>query len=165
MCCGIFTNGLSIARENKSNMVVGLDRSKAMLREAKRKIRKENLKNVKLLCRDATKTGIKGSSFDYIVIGLVLHECNPDLWEGILNEAHRLLKDDGLLVVLEWDKQNNLGRRIKFAPLYVAEILTNPKHFRQFYNSDKVEFFGRYGFNMLEKHECNYSSVMVMNKK
>lgn len=36
MCCGTFTSGLSIAKKNPKNLVVGLDRSKPMLREGKR---------------------------------------------------------------------------------------------------------------------------------
>ena len=104
MCCGTFTSGLSIAKKNPNNLVVGLDRSKPMLREGMRKVKKENLKNVKLVCRDALNTGIIDSTFDYVIIGLVLHECNPDLWAGILREAYRILKDNGHLIILEWEK-------------------------------------------------------------
>ena len=70
MCCGTFTNGLSIARKNPNNLVVGLDRSKPMLREGKRKVIREGLNNVKLLCRDATDTKLREGSFDYIIIGI-----------------------------------------------------------------------------------------------
>ena len=110
MCCGTFTNGLSIARKNPNNLVVGLDRSKPMLFEGKRKVIKEGLKNVRLLCRDATNTGLKDESFDYIIIGLVLHECDPDLINRILKEAFRLLKKDGSLIILEWEKHKTIMR-------------------------------------------------------
>lgn len=164
MCCGTFSNGLPIAGKNPKNRVFGLDRSKSMLREARRKLQKGKLENVRLLCRDATKTGLKDASFDYVILGLVLHECNADLWKGILKEAHRLLKADGRLIVLEWDKQDRISRKIKFAPLYAMEVFVNHGYFQAFYHSNKKEFFGNYGFEMLEKHECNYSSVMVMKK-
>lgn len=164
MCCGTFSNGLPIAKRNPNNTVVGLDRSEAMLKEPKKKAEKANLRNVKLLCRDATQTGLESNYFDYIIIGLVIHECNADLWNGILNEAHRLLKNDGKLIILEWDKQTKISRKIKFAPLYVGEILVNPKYFRKFYNSDKRKFFRKLGFEMLEKYECNYTAVMSMEK-
>ena len=165
MCCGTFTNGLSIARKNPNNLVVGLDRSKPMLREGKRKADRGKLKNVKLVCRDATKTGIKDSAFDYVIIGLVLHECNPDLWDGILGEAHRILKEDGRLIILEWEKPAGKKQRIKYAPLYIAELLNNPKYFKVFFEADKGDFFKNYRFE-IEKHiSCNYTMVLSLKKE
>ncbi len=164
MCCGTFSNGLPIACKNPDNKVVGIDRSRAMLREAKRKVNKAGLRNVRLLCRDALNTGFREETFDYIVIGLVLHECNEGFWKNLLAETHRLLKHDGKLVVLEWDKQSQPGRKVKFAVLYAMEFLGNPRYFKKFYYSDKTKFFEKYQFKMLEKHECNYSSVMVLEK-
>lgn len=164
MCCGTFSNGMSIAKKKRKNRVTGLDRSEAMLREAKKKIRREKIKNARLICHDAIDTGLKSDSFDYIVIGLVLHECSLELWKGILDEAHRLLKPDGRLIILEWDKQEKFSRKLKFAPLYAAEALLNPKYFKEFYNSDKSEFFRRYGFEAVKNVKCNYTSVLSLNK-
>lgn len=164
MCCGTFTNGLSIAKKNPNNLVVGLDRSKPMLREGKRKVIREGLNNVKLLCRDATDTRLKEGSFDYIIIGLVLHECDPDLTNKILKEAHRLLKRDGSLIILEWEKQSSIYRRIKYAPLYLAEVMCNPGYFTEFYKADKKEFFKGYGFETSLSISCNYTVVMKLKK-
>lgn len=164
MCCGTFSNGLPIAKKNPENKVVGLDRSKAMLREASAKIKSAGLQNVKLICRDATQTGLKPQIFDYIIIGLVLHECNADLWQGILSEARRLLKPDGKLIILEWDKQEKFSRKLKFSPLYVTETALNRKYFKEFYYSDKSEFFSRYGFKADEIVKCNYTAVMTFSR-
>lgn len=95
----------------------------------------------------------------------VIHECNAELRKGILAEAHRLLKDDGRLIILEWDKQRKLSRKIKFSPLYTCEVLVNPKYFKEFYYSDKNDYFKKYGFETEENHECNYTAVMSMKKK
>ncbi len=165
MCCGTLSNGIPIAKKNPNNKVVGVDRSKEMLREAKAKIEKAELKNVKLLCQDATNTGIKSETFDYVIIGLVLHECNGEFWKVMLEEVHRLLKRDGKLIVLEWDKQDKISRKIKFAPLYLTELLGNPKYFKEMYYGDKREIFKRYNFEMIEKHDCNYTAVMEFKKK
>lgn len=164
MCCGTFSNGLPIAKKNPNNKVIGIDRSESMLREAKEKIKKEGLKNVKICCCDATQTGLKGESFDYIIIGLVLHECDANLWHRILKEVHRLLKADGRLIILEWEKQTSMCRKLKFAPLYVLEVLGNMKYFKQMYYSDKSSFFKKYGFETVEKQECNYTMVLSMRK-
>ena len=165
MCCGTFTNGLSIARKNPNNLVVGLDRSKPMLFEGKRKVIKEGLKNVRLLCRDATNTGLKDESFDYIIIGLVLHECDPDLINRILKEAFRLLKKDGSLIILEWEKQKNIRKIVKYAPLYFAEVMYNLGYFKEFYKADKTELFKNYGFETDISISCNYTVVMKLKKK
>ncbi|MBP5414860.1 MAG: class I SAM-dependent methyltransferase [Lachnospiraceae bacterium] len=165
MCCGTFTNGLSIARKNPNNLVVGLDRSKPMLFEGKRKVIKEGLKNVRLLSRDATDTGLKDESFDYIIIGLVLHECDPDLINRILKEAFRLLKKDGSLIILEWEKQKNIRKIVKYAPLYFAEVMCNPGYFTKFYKADKKKLFKKYGFETDLSISCNYTVVMKLKKR
>ena len=163
MCCGTFTNGLMIAKNKPECRVYGIDRSAAMLREAKRKIRKNDLRNVRVKCLDATDTGIKEKTFDYIVIGLVLHECSPELRKNILEEAYRLLKDDGKLIILEWEKQTGIRKRIKYAPLYVLEAL-NCKSFKNFFLCDKEVYFKEHGFKMTDVVHCNYSSVMSLKK-
>ncbi len=163
MCCGTLSNGLSIAKSKPNCKIYGIDRSSEMLREAKRKIRKNEIKNVKVKVADATASGLRAKSFDYIVIGLVLHECSPELRSGILKEANRLLKDDGKLIILEWEKEESLLRKIKYAPLYVLEVL-NCKSFRQFYNCDKSEYYATNGFSVNQATHCNYTSVMVLDK-
>ena len=165
MCCGTMSNGLLIAEKNHMNTVVGLDRSKSMLREAQRKIRQRHLDNVKLICRDASDTGLRNDHFDHIIIGLVLHECSEQLRSDILNEAKRLLRPDGTLIVIEWEREENIFRKLKFAPVYILEILNNPRFFKDFYDCDKTKFFEKHGFIVRENIRCNYTSVISMSKK
>lgn len=164
MCCGTLCNGIPIAKANPKCKVYGIDRSKDMLREAKRKIRKNKLDNIKIKVADATDSGLKEKSFDYIVIGLVLHECSKDLRAGILGEAYRLLKDNGKLIILEWERKSDIRSKIKYAPLYALEVL-NCRDFKEFYNCDKTAYFDKNGFKMVTETQCNYSSVMVLSKK
>lgn len=65
---------------------------------------------------DATNTGIADKSVDYIILGLVLHESSPKLIKGILQEAYRGLKDNGNLIVLEWEQQKRFHKIVKFSP-------------------------------------------------
>lgn len=163
MCCGTLCNGIPIAKAHPNCKVYGIDRSKDMLREAKRKILKSKLKNIKIKMADATASGLNEKSFDYIVIGLVLHECSKNLRAGILKEAYRLLKDDGKLIILEWERKSDTRSKVKYAPLYALEVL-NCRDFKEFYNCNKTEYFHENGFEMLIETHCNYSSVMVFNK-
>jgi ubiquinone/menaquinone biosynthesis C-methylase UbiE len=135
-----------------------------MLLKARQKVNSLGLNNVKLICRDATDTGLKSEIFDYIIIGLALHECNPDLWNGILSEAHRLLKKDGHLIILDWERQKGISNKIKFAPMYIIETICTPKYFREYFNSDKEVFFSRFGFKAEKNIRCKYTFVMSLKK-
>ena len=160
LCCGTAANGLSVAVNRPQAAVIGLDRSKPMLRKARQKAADLHLDNIKLLCRDASATGLPDGSFDYITIGLVLHECDPDVCEAILSEAYRLLKKDGRLIVLDWDRPLSLGEKLIFSPLYVTESIGTPKYFKDYFDSDKEAFFAEYGFEAEENISCKYTFVM-----
>ncbi len=164
MCCGTGLNGINVAINNTHVTVMGLDRSKSMLLKARQKVNSLGLNNVKLICRDATDTGLKSEIFDYIIIGLALHECNPDLWNGILSEVHRLLKKDGYLIILDWERQKGISNKIKFAPMYITETICTPKYFREYFNSDKEVFFSRFGFKAEKNIRCKYTFVMSLKK-
>jgi ubiquinone/menaquinone biosynthesis C-methylase UbiE len=162
MCCGTFSNGLMIAEMNPLNTVVGIDRSKPMLREAKKKAARMCLKNAKLMCADATDTHMKAGCFDYIMIGLVLHECSEQLRRDILTEARRLLKSDGRLIIMEWEREESLLKRMKFAPIYALEIPVNPGYFKDFFACDKTRYFEKHGFSVENNIKCNYTTVITM---
>ena len=161
LCCGTFSNGYSIAVSNPLSKLYGIDLSGAMLQEAKKKISEAALNNVELVQGDATATQFADASFDYVIIGLVLHECSPELRANILREAHRVLKEDGMLIVLEWEKQSNFLRKLKYAPLYLGEVI-NCRAFNSFYKCDKVEYFAKHRFQVVDYKHCNYSSVILM---
>ena len=164
MCCGTGSNGITVAIKKPQVTVVELDRSKSMLLKARQKVNSLGLNNVKLICRDATDTGLKSEIFDSIIIGLALHECNPDLWNGILSEAHRLLKKDGHLIILDWERQKGISNKIKFAPMYITETICTPKYFQEYFNSDKEVFFSRFGFKAEKNIRCKYTFVMSLKK-
>ena len=64
MCCGTGSNGIGVAIRHPKVSVVELDRSKSMLLKARQKVNSLELKNVKIICRDATDTGLRGELFD-----------------------------------------------------------------------------------------------------
>lgn len=164
MCCGTLCNTLDIAKENPRVEILGIDQSKDMLKIARNRIKSNRLKNVKLKCTDATNTALPDKSFDYIIIGLVLHECSPDLADGIIREAKRLLKENGSLIILEWEEQDSILRKLKFAPLNLLERVIN-KAFPDFYTMDKLKYFKQYGFNIQDICHCNYTIVLRLENK
>lgn len=163
LCCGTLANTFSIAKASDSVEIIGVDLSKEMLAVAEKKCQDANLKNVYLKCGDATNTGFEKESFDYVIIGLVLHESIPSLREKILKEAFRVLKKDGKLIVLEWEHQKSLSRKLKFFPLYLSECL-GCLSFHEFYKCNKELYFEKFNFHSTKKIDCNYSVVLEFEK-
>ena len=163
MCCGTCSNTLMIAKEKQLTSVIGVDISPEMLNIAQNKAKENNISNLLLMNEDATHTSLSDSSFDFIIIGLVLHEISPALTKQILKEAYRLLKPEGRAIILEWEKQTSLLRRIKFSPILLMEKI-NSKTFTEFYHSDKNTLFAKYNFNVKQIHHCDYSIVVELIK-
>ena len=163
MCCGTLANTFSIAKSSTLIKITGVDISKEMLNVAKKKCQDANLQNVCLRCEDATNIKIDNETFDYVIIGLILHECSPKLRQEIINEAFRVLKKDGRLIILEWEQQKSTIRKIKFLPLYITESM-GCISFNNFYRCNKEIYFKQFNFLMKKEISCNYSVVMEFEK-
>ena len=105
-------------QEKTNAKIVGIDLSKDMLKVAQNKIRKNGLKNIRLLQMDATHLKFKSNCFDKILISLVLHELDEELAAKIITEANRVLKDSGEIIITEWEPSKQLSKRILFETNY-----------------------------------------------
>ena len=159
LCCGTLPNTLAAARARPELEIVGVDRSEGMLRAAGRRLAALGLENVRLLRADAADTGLPAESFDCVILGLVLHENSESFNAALLGEARRLLTPAGSLIVLEWERERTLLRRMKFAPLYLAERL-NSGGFKTFYRADKSAYLASHGFEVERAVCCNYSVAL-----
>lgn len=160
LCTGTATNAIRIAQALPESKIVGIDISKEMLRVAKSKIQKKHIQNIKLYSMDATNTKFKDKCFDKVLISLVLHELEEPLAENILKEARRVLKDDGSIIVTEWERSKIIWRKILFSPVHILE----PKTYRAFIKKDLYEYFGKYGLEIVEEIHCDYSKVLKLRK-
>ena len=163
MCCGTLANTFSIAKSSTLIKITGVDISRQMLNVAGKKCQDANLQNVCLRCEDATNIKIDNETFDYVIIGLILHECSPKLRQEIINEAFRVLKKDGRLIILEWEQQKSMIRKIKFLPLYITERM-GCISFNNFSRCNKEIYFKQFNFLMKKEISCNYSVVMEFEK-
>lgn len=160
LCTGTATNAIRISQHRAEAKIVGIDISKDMLRVSKGKLKEKNIQNVKLYEMDATNTKFKDECFDKVLISLVLHELEETLAESILKEAMRVLKEDGEIIVTEWEPSKAFWRKVLFLPINILE----PKPYRSFIRKDLQEYFGSFGLEIVEEIHCDYSKVLKMRK-
>jgi len=160
VCAGTCANSIMIAKFNKDLKITATDRSSKMLDVARRIILKENISNIDLKVMDATNLELEDKSFDVAVISLALHELEEITQRAILLEIRRVLKDNGKVFVIEWDKPETIGRKIKFAFIELIE----PKSYKILMQQDMDKYFGKTGFDIDDTVLCDYTKIYKLKK-
>ena len=161
LCAGTGTNAVNIAKRDNSVIIKGVDISKDMLVIAKSKAKKEKLNNIKFYEMDATNMRFKDKCFDKILLSLVLHETDEDLAAKMIKEAIRVLKDDGIIIVTEWERSSDVIKKIIFSPIEILE----PKPYKSFVVKNLYAYFDEFGLEVIEEAHCDYSKVLKLRKK
>ncbi len=159
LCCGTMSNSIELARKKQKLQITGLDISKEMLAIAADIINELQLTNVNTVVRDATDTKLPDHYFDYVILGLVLHETTEELNRKILQEVHRILKPDGKVIVLEWERPTKIRQKILFFLIRLCE----PKPFKTFIKLGKKEYFASHHFEVEKMFSTDYSCVVQCN--
>ncbi len=110
LCCGP-GNVISILKLRVKE-IVGVDGSNDMINIARQKFKKD--RKVTLLVSAASKTRLKSSHFDYVIIRMGLHHIKEK--SEVMKEIDRILKHDGHLIVIDRFYTN----RIRY---YLREVL------------------------------------------
>ena len=160
VCAGTCENSIAIAKQNKSIQILATDRSKKMLDVAKHTIDKSGISTIDLQVMDATDLTLADKSFDIALISLALHEMEEETQRTILLELHRVLKDNGKLIVIEWDKPKTFGKKVKFSFIELVE----PKSFKRMMQQDMQKYFEKVGFEMEDTVLCDYTKVYKLRK-
>jgi ubiquinone/menaquinone biosynthesis C-methylase UbiE len=77
--------------------VCALDFNPVAVEHVRRKVEKQRLKSIQVICADASKTGLPSESADVAFLFAVIHAF-PDVGE-VMKEMHRVLKTDGILSI------------------------------------------------------------------
>ena len=160
LCTGTATSSINIAKAKTSVEIIGIDLSNDMLKVAKNKVKRAGISNLKLYQMDATQLGFESYSFDKVLLSLILHELNEELAAKIIEEAKRVLKDNGEIINTEWEPSQQLSKKILFAPLHYLE----PKSYRKFIKKDLYLYFEGYGLKIQQYQHCDYTKVVVLRK-
>ena len=125
LCCGT-GDQLKLFSKNGFRNLHGLDLSDSMLKIA----RKGNCP-IKIYAEDATKTGLKTGSFNVLIISLAIHEKDRNTQETMVNEAHRIMKKNGLLLIVDFvfDERTMLPGKLG---IVLIERMAGKEHYRNF---------------------------------
>lgn len=106
--CGIGYFTIPAAEILKHGKAIGIDIMEEMLENSRK--RAGRLNNIEFRKCDEYSFPVEDSSVDYAMLSNVLHEVENRA--KYLNEIKRVLKDNGSLYLIEWDKEskkNNFG--------------------------------------------------------
>ncbi len=110
MCCGTGGVTFTIAQKaGKGTEIIGIDLSSGQINIANRK---NSFGNVRFIEGDVAMTGFDDEYFDKVFIAHALHEMPRKMRLNVLNEAKRILKTGGKLIILELDNPQSFLVRL-----------------------------------------------------
>jgi len=141
LCCGT-GNQLKILSKNGFEHLYCLDNSRAMLNRARKK-----QFNINAYHEDATRTHLRDNSFDVIIVSFALHEKDRKTEEALLKEAHRIIKTNGLLLIVDYIFDTQSSGFTKML-INLIERIAGGEHFINF-----KSYMKNHGISSLIKEE------------
>ena len=125
LCCGTGNQIKLLSKHGFKNLSC-LDISDSMLEIAKR-----GDSSIKIYKEDATKTNFDDASFDLAMISFAIHEKDRNTQQALMNEAYRIIKEDGFLLVVDYVFDN---KTTKFSKILIRliERIAGGEHDRNF---------------------------------
>ncbi len=127
LCCGT-GDQIKLLSKNGFKNLHCLDMSEAML-----KVARKNNSQIKFYQEDATKTSFSDESFDLIIISFAIHEKNRITQKNFIKETYRLIKSDGVILVVDYDFNEKTTKLVKIA-INIIERIAGKNHFNNFKN-------------------------------
>jgi demethylmenaquinone methyltransferase/2-methoxy-6-polyprenyl-1,4-benzoquinol methylase len=152
-----------LKRNHNITNAVGLDISENMLAICRKKIVKhELLDRATLVLANAADTGLFDESFDIVTMGFGIRN-TPDAYKT-LREIHRLLKQNGTILILEFTlPSNRIFRKLyllylrNFVPI-LGRLLSRDKNAYRYLNTSIENFYSIEDFSSLMQ-KAGFSNV------
>ncbi|NCU16378.1 demethylmenaquinone methyltransferase [Pallidibacillus pasinlerensis] len=108
VCCGTADWTIEMSKAvGEEGEVIGLDFSENMLKVGREKLKKEQIKNAKLIHGNAMELPFDDNSFDHVTIGFGLRNV-PDYMQ-VLKEMYRVVKPGGIVACLDTSHPTMFG--------------------------------------------------------
>ena len=158
LCCGT-GNQLKLLSRNGFKDLHCLDISNPML-----EIARKNDYRIKIYNEDATKTNFENESFDIVIISFALHEKDRSTQESFINEAHRLIKKDGFILVVDYNFDNKTPKLVKIG-ISIIERIAGKEHYNNFKgyirNNGLLSLINKDKFKLIKAHKRLFSGVVM----
>lgn len=158
LCCGT-GNQLKLLAIKKFRHLHCLDLSESML-----KIARKSSQPIRTYLEDATKTSFKNESFDIVIISFAIHEKDRNTQVMMIEEAYRILKEKGLLLVVDFVFDNNTKKIGKFG-INVIERIAGKEHFKNFknyiQNNGLLSLINNDKFKLLKNTKKFFQSITI----
>ena len=127
LCCGT-GNQIKLLSKHGFRNLSCLDISDSMLEIAKR-----GNSSIKIYKEDATNTNFDDVSFDVVILSFAIHEKDRNTQQALMNEAYRIIKKDGFMLVVDYVFDN---KTTKFGKILIRliERIAGGEHDRNFKN-------------------------------
>ncbi|MBW1938960.1 MAG: class I SAM-dependent methyltransferase [Deltaproteobacteria bacterium] len=158
LCCGT-GNQLKLLSKNGFKDLHCLDISNSML-----EIARKNDSRIKIYNEDATKTYFKNESFDIVIISFALHEKDRITQKSFINEAHRLIKRDGFILIVDYNFDNKTAKLIKIG-ISIIERIAGKEHYDNFRgyirNNGLLSLINKDKFTLIKAHKRLFNGVVM----
>ncbi|MBW2081330.1 MAG: class I SAM-dependent methyltransferase [Deltaproteobacteria bacterium] len=158
LCCGT-GNQLKLLSRNGFKDLHCLDISNAMLEIARKKDSR-----IKIYNEDATKTNFENELFDIVIISFALHEKDRTTQKSFINEAHRLIKKDGFILVVDYNFDNKTAKLIKIG-ISIIERIAGKEHYNNFKsyirNNGLLSLINKDKFTLIKAHKRLFNGVVM----
>lgn len=138
--CG--TGDLTAMLYSEYKNIVGVDLSPNHLSIAQFKY-----KNINFIHSNIENTQFDDNTFDAIVINFAFHEMIPSAIENTIKEAHRVLKENGKLVIIDMNPE--------LLPVYPSFIDISEPHLKDYRNVDICGILKQYNFSNVQQRKLH----------
>ena len=158
LCCGT-GNQIKLLSKNGFRNLSCLDLSDSMLEIAKR-----GDSSIKIYKEDATKTHFDNALFDVVILSFAIHEKDRNTQQALITEAYRIIKKDGLMLVVDYVFDN---KTTEFGQILVRLIegIAGGEHNRYFKNYIKNKglssLIKKDKFRLVKCHRMSSGTVTI----
>ena len=158
LCCGT-GNQLNLLSKHGFRNLYCLDISDSMLEIAKR-----SDSSIKIYNEDATKTSFDNASFDVVIISFAIHEKDRNTQQALINEAYRIIKKDGFMLVVDYvfdNKTTKFGRIV----ISMIERIAGREHYINFksyiQNDGLLSLIEKDKFKLIKYNRMSFGAVTI----